>query len=532
MPKAAGSNVDMPRVAVIGAGYWGKNIVRTLHGIGALEAVCDPDERLLHSYMKTCQGTRLTQDYGEVLADKSIGAVAIATPAAMHADMVRKAIEAGKDVFVEKPLCLSAEEGRGLVKLAKDKGRVLMVGHLLHYHPAVIKLKELIGDGELGKIHYIYSTRLNLGKIRSEENVLWSFAPHDVSVVLALAGGMPDCISASAGCFLQGGLADTAAVSMSFKSGVKSNIFVSWLHPYKEQRLVVVGSKKMAVFSDTEPVDKLVVYPHEIGWKMGVPVLEKKDGEAVPLSGPEPLQAELMHFLECVRDRKAPLTDGEEGLRVLSVLARCQTEMDRPPHGEKQARPAAPEVKFFVHPTALVDVPVKVGDGTSVWHFSHIMRDCEIGKNCNIGQNVVISPGVKIGNCVKVQNNVSVYTGVTIEDGVFCGPSMVFTNVVNPRSHISRRSEYMPTLVKQGATIGANSTVVCGHTIGKFAFVGAGAVVTKDVPDYALVMGNPASVRGHMCECGVKLAFNKDKASCESCGAVYEMDGGTVRRNP
>jgi len=173
---------------------------------------------------------------------------------------------------------------------------------------------------------------------------------------------------------------------------------------------------------------------------------------------------------------------------------------------------------YFVHESSYVDEPCEIGSGTKIWHFSHIMKNSKIGENCNIGQNVVISPDVVLGNNVKIQNNVSVYTGVICEDDVFLGPSMVFTNVSNPRSHVIRRHEYQATRVKKGASIGANAVVVCGHDIGNYAFIGAGAVVTKDVPDYALVLGNPARIAGWMCYCGVRLNFNNSKqAKCTAC---------------
>ena len=187
------------------------------------------------------------------------------------------------------------------------------------------------------------------------------------------------------------------------------------------------------------------------------------------------------------------------------------------------------ERDYFVHESSYVDEPCEIGAGTKVWHFSHIMRNCKIGERCNIGQNVVVSPDVIIGDNVKVQNNVSIYTGCILEDDVFCGPSMVFTNVVNPRSHVLRRDEYKTTLVKRGASMGANSTIVCGITIGRYAFIGAGSVVTRDVPDYALMYGNPARQRGWMCACGVKLKFERDTARCAACGAEYEETGpGTI----
>ena len=192
-----------------------------------------------------------------------------------------------------------------------------------------------------------------------------------------------------------------------------------------------------------------------------------------------------------------------------------------------------PRTDVFVHESAYVDDGCQIGAGTKIWHFTHVMSGATIGHHCNIGQNVVVSPDVVIGNNVKIQNNVSVYTGVVLEDDVFCGPSMVFTNVVNPRSHVSRRSQYQRTLVRRGATLGANSTIVCGSTIGQFAFVGAGAVVTRDVPDFALVVGNPGRVAGWMCQCGVKLAAGSQpprRARCEACGDSYESDGIRLTR--
>lgn len=179
---------------------------------------------------------------------------------------------------------------------------------------------------------------------------------------------------------------------------------------------------------------------------------------------------------------------------------------------------------IFIHESSYVDSPCEIGRGTKIWHFSHIMKECKIGENCNIGQNVVISPGVILGNNVKVQNNVSVYTGVVCEDDVFLGPSCVFTNVINPRSHVNRKHEYRNTYVGQGATIGANATIICGHNIGKFALVGAGSVVTKDVPDYALVVGTPARIIGWVCQCGERLYFDeKDIGTCNVCGKKYSM---------
>ncbi len=509
-----------PRVAVIGTGYWGKNLVRNFYELGALGAVCDNSEETLHRLAEQYAGSRPVHAYAEVLGDPTLSAVAIATPAETHANLVREALLAGKDVFVEKPLCLSLATGEDLVSLAREKGRILMVGHLLWYHPAVLKLKELIDAGELGRIQYIYSNRLNLGKIRREENILWSFAPHDISVILGLVDEMPESVHAQGGNYLHQRIADVTVSLLSFPSGVRAHIFVSWLHPFKEQKLIVVGDRKMAVFDDLEKKDKLLLYPHSIDWKQHLPIPHKAEAQVIPLEGGEPLRAECAHFLDCVRGRSRPRTDGHEGLRVLSVLQQCQTTLDPQPF--LGPAPAAPATRSFTaHPTACLDEGVEIGEGTSIWHFSHVLKGSRIGKSCKIGQNVVIGPNASIGEKVKIQNNVSVYEGVTLEDGVFCGPSMVFTNVMNPRSEIPRMTELKPTRVKRGATLGANCTIVCGVTIGRYAFVGAGTVVTKDVPDYALVVGNPGRVVGWMCRCGVKLKIKGTKATCPSCGETY-----------
>lgn len=521
MSLHGGGPVQARWLGVVGAGYWGKNLVRNFHDLDVLGAIVDSDIERLKAFRQQYPSVRVMTSYPELLNDQLISAVAIATPAETHGDMVREALLAGKDVFVEKPLCLSVKTGEELVKLARDKGRLLMVGHLLWYHPAVLKLKELLAGGELGRLQYVYSNRLNLGKIRREENILWSFAPHDISVILGLLNEMPESVRAQGGNYLHQNIADVTISLLSFPSGVKAHIFVSWLHPFKEQKLVIVGDRKMAVFDDMEKKDKLLLYPHSIDWKNQIPVANKADAQPVEIDSGEPLRAECRHFIDCVISRTRPRTDGEEGLRVLSVLQRCQEALQKEAARDARGESQPAKRPFFAHESACVDDGVQIGEGTSIWHFSHVLKGSRIGKNCKIGQNVVIGPQVTIGNGVKIQNNVSVYEGVTLEDYVFCGPSMVFTNVFNPRSEIPRMDELRPTLVKRGATIGANATILCGITVGRYALIGAGAVVTKDVPDHALLVGNPARVKGWMCSCGVKVPLKGIKGVCSTCGKKY-----------
>ncbi len=544
-----------PKVAIIGSGYWGRNLVRNYYELGALSLICDKDRGLLEELRAKFPGVEACLAVSEILSREDIQGVVIATPAETHFVLAHEALLAGKHVFVEKPLVLHEAEAKELIALAQEKGLVLMVGHLLQYHPVFVQLKQLAAGGELGRINYIYSQRLNLGKIRREENILWSFAPHDISMILALAGETPESVLATGGNYLHQRIADVTTTHLDFPSGLKASIFVSWLHPIKEQKLVVVGDRKMAVFDDTKPwPDKLLLYPHEIRWERNVPVPARAEPERQDIPQAEPLRLECEHFLRCIETGDQPLTDGHEGLSVLRMLNASQDSLNeqgkritlepagaasinvqgllatassvqtltarsaqRPHTTQGQLPGQAPPC--FVHPTTMVDECVSIGAGSKVWHFCHLLSGSEIGEHCTIGQNVVIGPDVHIGNGCKIQNNVSVFKGVVLEDDVFCGPSMVFTNVYNPRAHIRRMDELRSTLVRNGATLGANSTIVCGHTIGRYALVGAGAVVVRDVPDHALVVGNPAKQIGWICECGIKLETD---LGCPVCGQYYQ----------
>lgn len=493
-------------VAMVGCGYWGKNLVRNFAALGALGAIVDADQAV---------ADRVAAEFGvkalsweEVLTDPSISAVSIAAPAALHATLARQALAVGKDVFVEKPLALDLTEAEELCRVAEAGNRILMVGHLLQYHSAFVRLKELIGAGELGRLQYVYSNRVNLGKIRREENILWSFAPHDISMILCLVGVEPSEVSVVGAAYLHEIVADVTVTHMAFPTGTRAHIFVSWLHPYKEQRLVAVGDAGMAVFDDGLPWDrKLTLYRHKIEWRNGMPQPAKAEGFAIEIEPAEPLNLECQHFLECLTSRKTPRTDGREGLRVLRVLQRAQEGLGSPMSASgapsRASRRSIPGVQ--IHESAYIDNEVEIGGGTRIWHFTHILPRVRLGENCTLGQNVVIGPDVVIGDNCKIQNNVSVYKGVTLEDGVFCGPSCVFTNVNNPRAEIERKSEFRNTLVRRGATIGANATIVCGHTLGSYCLIGAGAVVVTDVPAFGLMVGNPARRIGWMSRAGARL---------------------------
>lgn len=526
-----------PRIAVLGCGYWGKNLVRNFHALGALEVACDPSETGRNLAEQVAPGAHVEAQFEVTLQRPDIEAVAIATPAALHYRLAKAALLAGKDVFVEKPLCLHVAEAEELVHLAGQLERVLMVGHLLQYHPCVQALQSLLAQGTLGKLHYIISNRLNLGKIRQEENALWSFAPHDISVMLSLVGNqLPEQVRCNGGSYLSAGVADTTMTTMRFSGGVRAHMFVSWLNPFKEQKLTVIGSAGMAVFDDTRPwAEKLMVYPQHITWAHGqVPTSNKVRAESVIQPESEPLKDECLHFLDCCRERRVPRTDGVEGVRVLTVLQAAQRSLDsdgeavspallHTPAPVAAVAPAAGlTAEYFVHSTAVVDEGAVVGKGTKIWHFSHVLKGARIGERCILGQNVNVDGGAILGNNVKVQNNISIYTGVQVEDDVFLGPSCVLTNITNPRSQVNRHALYETTTIKRGATIGANATIVCGVTIGRYALVAAGAVVTRDVPDYALVVENPGRVAGWMSRHGHRLKPDGDGIMvCPESGFRY-----------
>jgi len=318
--------------ALVGCGYWGRNIARNLHQMGCLDWVVDQSPKVLEAIKAGYKGVRTTRDFQRVLRDAKLKAVVLASPAALHYEMAMAALQAGKDVFVEKPLALRVAQAEELVGLARRKKRVLMVGHILQYHPAILKLSQLVADGELGEIHYIYSNRANLGKVRKEENILWSFAPHDIDVMLLLMNAMPEWATTSGESYLQHDVADVTMTCLGFPGKARAHIFVSWLHPLKEQKLVVIGSRKMAVFDDVVKDGKLRLFDKGIEMKDGRPVVRQTSESTLFFPETEPLREELLHFVECVRTRRGPRTDGANGLQVLRVLEACQRSLENGGH--------------------------------------------------------------------------------------------------------------------------------------------------------------------------------------------------------
>lgn len=298
--------------------------------MGLLRVVVDTDEGRRQVVNDMFPDVRTVSALADALAMDDVEAVVVAAPAVAHVDLAIAALEAGRHVLIEKPLAIDVQGGERVVEAANRTHRVAMVGHVLEYHPAVVALRDAVASGALGKLRYLYSNRLNFGAIRTEENALWSFAPHDIALFLRFAGTTVQDIRCSGGSYVSPGVADVTLMSLDFADGVRGHIFVSWLHPFKEQRLVIVGERQMAVFNDTAPWDeKLMLYPHEVEWRDGrVPFARAAIGQPVPVTPIEPLRAECEHFVDAIRRRATPLTSVEAGLDVLRVLDAGQRSLE------------------------------------------------------------------------------------------------------------------------------------------------------------------------------------------------------------
>lgn len=504
------------RVALLGCGRWGQKLLRVLYEQKVLAAVWTRSPEKYRFLQEAYPGLYWPPTLEEIWRDPTLQAVVIATPAPTHPVLIKEALLAEKDVFCEKPIAFSASQLRELITLAQEKRRIFMGGHVLHYHPAVEALQTLIQEGRLGRLLSLRTERTGIGRFPLAEDALWGLAIHDIALILHLLGQKPEKSIAYAQAFYSS-LAEEIDIHLEFSQGIKAHITASWLHPQRRRQLTVVGTEGMLIFSEGIDGPTLRLYPYRMVWESGQTPSLHAEGEplSIPFSPEEPLAREMAHFVHCVQTRAVPRTSAEALLPATALAEKLYRELFPDADAPKP---------YFVHPTALIDEEVEIGEGTKIWHFSHVLRGSRIGKNCVLGQNVVVGPFVRVGNNCKIQNNVSLYYGVELEDGVLCGPSCVFTNDKYPRAFIERRNEFLQTRVRQGATIGANATIMCGTTIGRFAMVAAGAVVTQDVPDHALVVGNPARQVGWVCECGETLEEKQPDSLyyCERCDLYYQ----------
>lgn len=518
------------RICVVGAGRWGMNHVRALEELGHLAGIVESDPERLEDLRERCPDARLFADLDEALGADFDG-FTVATPAQFHYPIATRILSRKKPVLVEKPIALTAEDARRLKRCADENGVTLMVGHVLLFHPAIRKIKELIQAGKIGRLQYLYSNRLNLGTVRTEENILWSFAPHDVAIFQHLIGSVPNEVRVQGAIFLQPDIHDTTITTLEYPDNVHAHVFLSWLHPFKEHRLVVIGSKGMLSFEDSSEAKEILFYEKGIDWVRGEPVAREGPTAVIDYEMAMPLTLELAYFVEHLSDPAVEIADGAHAVEVMEILERASKSLlaSESPSADVPKRDTT--ASYYIHPSSYVDPNVEIGEGTKIWHFCHVQSNVKIGRHCSFGQNVNVAGNVRMGNFVKIQDNVSVYEGVELEDYVFCGPSMVFTNIKAPRSRYPQRGSeyYVKTRVRKGATIGANATIVCGCTVGRHAFVGAGAVISKDVPEYALMVGVPARQIGWVCECGTRLPDEGNALTCPRCSLTYSLSEGCLR---
>lgn len=570
---------------VVGCGKWGTNIIKTAHAMQCLAAVIDSDSssfNILKERFPSIQGTAMYNSLSEALDKHKRAAVVVATPPSTHFKVAMQALSQGRHVFIEKPICDSTADAQTLVSEARKQGCVLMVDHLLQYSLPHRRLLHLVSTGYVGDVKRVRMRRVNFGTIRTVEDVLWSFCPHDLSILLALLRGpssssspAPDNVSNKTGVHatsiachgqftVSDHISDYVNLFINFSSGAHAHVEASWLHPLKERQVVVYGTEGSIILNEAMPdpnVPKIQIYKWSakrradgtaVDAKISQDQLDKyleehPETKSVAFSSDsQPLRSALEHFLDCAKNNNTPRTDGEEALRVLTLLNAASESIvnngsaipinnhplhtnhssnDSPASAQKKPSLNGTTKDFFAHESAILDDGAIVGQGTKIWHFSHIMGGARIGRDCNIGQNVFIGGKAVLGHGVKVQNNVSIYDAVKIDDNVFLGPSCVLTNVKTPRSHISRKHEFLTTHVKQGVTVGANATIVCGVILGEFSFIGAGAVVTKHVPAHALVYGNPATIHGWVSTTGVRLVSeNEETLKCPESNETYRLN--------
>ncbi|MDQ3019407.1 MAG: Gfo/Idh/MocA family oxidoreductase [Bacteroidota bacterium] len=316
-------------IAIIGCGNWGLNHIRTCYKLfgNKLKYCCDNFSNSEKKVKAVSDKIKFTTDIREIINDETVTAVIVATPAETHFDISKELLLAGKNVLVEKPITLNSGEAKILNDIADENDLILMVGHLLLFHPAILKIKEYLDEDKLGKLQYIYSNRLNLGTIRAEENILWSFAPHDISVIQFFIGGVPIDVKATGAIFVQEDIQDTTLTCLKFNDNIHAHIYVSWLHPFKEQRLVVIGDKSMMVFEDTLKENKLKLYRKGFDIVNGTPVKRDSDFENLEFNSTSPLEIEQQHFIDCITNHKRPRSDGRNAIEVLETLERAQSEL-------------------------------------------------------------------------------------------------------------------------------------------------------------------------------------------------------------
>lgn len=472
-------------LGLIGGGYWGKNLIRVFNNLNILHSICEIDDNLIEKYKTDYPNIIITKSFDDLLQNDEINMICVSLPAQMHYDYGIKVLKAKKHLYMEKPITLNIDEAIILDNIANQNNLILMTGHILHYHQGIKKIKEILFDKQLGDIKYITCNRKSHGIYRTYENVLWSFGVHDISIVLSLCQGTFNNVKnlkCTGKSFITKDVYDIVNLSMEIND-IYVNINVDWNSPYKEQKMSIVCSKGMILFDDVEKENKVKIFYNHINDISDHPIANKSHGTVCNLNPYiSPLESECIHFIECCNTLQNPITHGKEAIEVLKVLKQCDKILNKNMNN------------YFCHETSIINDGCLIKDDTKIWQWCHITKEAVIGKGCNIGQNCYISG--TLGDGCKVQNNVSVYKGIEAGNNVFFGPSCVLTNDINPRCEYSKNGEYIKTIIEDGVSIGANATIICGNKIGKYSLIGAGAVITKDVEPFSIMVGNPATKIG------------------------------------
>ena len=465
-------------IAVIGAGYWGTNLIREFYKTKYLTTICDVSLDIRTQMKQKYPDVNVTDSFESVLLNPSTTSIVIALPAKLHYEFALKALNANKHVFLEKPMTLNVSEAEHLCQVATSKNLTLMIGHLLQYHEGINVIKSVIEEGTIGDIKHIHFSRQSHGIYRQDENVLWSFAPHDISLAASFTGLTLENFNSSLKSIQCSG---TKVVTNSYDivnttmtvNNINISMIHSWINPSKEQKITVTGSEGFVTFDDVTKV--IVVKPKHSTVNSEHPIADKSSNTTIYSTSSvqrTPLENECLEFIKCCTEQVQSKTDCYEGLLVLKVLNKCSEILEKKSDND-----------YFIHETSVLDPGALIGTGTKIWHWCHVTNTASIGSDSSIGQSCYIA-GILGSNC-KVQNNVNVYQGVTCGSNVFLGPNCTFTNVKFPRA--SYKSEYIETIIESNVTVGANVTIGPGITIGENSFISAGCTVYESVPPNTVI---------------------------------------------
>ncbi len=527
------NNSDL-RIAVIGCGFWGKKLFEIFNDHGVSTVVCDVNEKTPDWYRQHYGNLQTYSSTEQVLDDTSIDAVAIASPFENHFELSKNALLAKKHVYFERPLMITPNQKEELLALSLQQEKMLNVASVLGKYPVFSLLKDMVTKGELGALKYIYASRLSSGEIGEDENIMWSLSPHDIAMILGVSGEKPEIVAATGANYFHKNIAELTTSYMRFPSGLRAHLFVSWLHPEEKQQLVVVGDKKMAVFQDNKtPLQKLYIYPHQMNWEHVMHVPQKAKAEIINIYHDELTREDIHSFLWNIKNKRGYATLDNEGEQVLKVLNAVQLSINQ--NGEKVFMDPGRHFGIMSMPLPIIDAMqreklladgVTLSDDGIVEHINELHFYDE-GQASNYDTRGSFLPFYRLtqdGKGCQIRNNLSIIEDLVLESE-FKGSHQKTTPILSLVSSAETQKDDRRTIIKKGATLGANCTLTRGITIGEYAYVGAGAVVLGDVPAHALVVGNPAMIKGWVCRCGNRLRFSRDdKSCCSSCCFRYIVE--------